>query len=68
VGDRMQSLTWTHVVEKMIEVSQGTAPAGVEHASASLDEEEAKAIEHWVEELAMRRKRAENAERIEGAV
>jgi len=67
VGDRMQDHTWSHVVEKMIERSRGTAPDGVQHESATLDDAEAHAIERWVEELAMRRKRAENEERIEGA-
>jgi hypothetical protein len=67
VGDRLQEHTWSHVVEKVIEISGGRAPAGVESESASLDEGEAKAIERWVAELALRRKRVENAERIEGA-
>ncbi|MEO8561181.1 MAG: NAD-dependent epimerase/dehydratase family protein [bacterium] len=64
VGDRLQDHTWSHVVERMVEISGGTAPAGVEHESASLDEEEAKAIEQWVEALAMQRKRAQNEQRI----
>jgi hypothetical protein len=55
------------VVEKMIEVSAGTAPAGVESEATTLDDAEAKAIERWAAELALKRKRAENAERIEGA-
>jgi uncharacterized protein YbjT (DUF2867 family) len=67
VGDRLQDHTWSHVVERMVEISGGTAPEGVESESASLDEDEAKAIERWVAEIALRRKRAENAERIEGA-
>jgi NADH dehydrogenase len=66
VGDRLQDHTWSHVVERMIEVSGGSAPTGVESDSISLDEAEARTIERWVADLAMRRKRAENAERIEG--
>jgi uncharacterized protein YbjT (DUF2867 family) len=66
VGDRLQDHTWSHVVEKMVEISGGTAPNGVEHESASLDEDEAKAIEKWVEEMALRRKRAENEEVLKG--
>jgi hypothetical protein len=65
VGDRLQEHTWSHVVEKMVQISGGTAPAGVESESASLDEDEAKAIEQWVEELALKRKRAENEEAIQ---
>ena len=66
IGDRLQDHTWSHVVEKMIEISGGSA-SGVESETASLDEDEAKAIERWVAELALQRKRAENTERIEGA-
>jgi len=64
VGDRLQDHTWSHVVEKVVQISGGTAPGGVEHETASLDEEQAKAIEKWVEELALRRKRAENEEAV----
>jgi uncharacterized protein YbjT (DUF2867 family) len=67
VGDWLQEHTWSHVVEKVIKISGGRAPAGVESESASLDEGEAKAIERWVADLALRRRRVENAERIEGA-
>jgi NADH dehydrogenase len=66
VGDRLQDHTWSHVVEKMIGISGGSAPDGVQHDSASLDDDEAGAIERWLEEVAMRRKREENAEKIAG--
>ena len=64
VGDRLQDHTWSHVVEKVVGISGGTAPAGVEHDSESLDEAEAKAIEKWIEEIALARKRAENEVKI----
>jgi len=64
IGDRLQDHTWSHVVERMVQVSAGTAPNGVEHETASLDEGEAKAIERWLEELALQRKRAENEEAV----
>jgi uncharacterized protein YbjT (DUF2867 family) len=64
VGDRLQDHTWSHVVDKMIQISGGSAPAGIESESVSLDEQEAAAIERWVEELAMRRKRAETEEQL----
>ncbi|MEO6528130.1 MAG: DUF1990 family protein [Gemmatimonadaceae bacterium] len=67
VGDRLQDHTWSHVVEKVVQISGGSAPAEIESESASLDDEESKLIERWVAELALRRKRAENAQRIEGA-
>lgn len=68
IGDRLQDHTWSHVVEKMIEVSGGSASEGVENETESLDDDEAAAIERWCEEIAMRRKRAENAEKIEDSV
>jgi nucleoside-diphosphate-sugar epimerase len=67
IGDRLQDHTWSHVVEKMTQLSGGSAPAGVESESVALDDQEAAAIERWVEELAMRRKRGENEERIVSA-
>jgi uncharacterized protein YbjT (DUF2867 family) len=67
IGDRLQDHTWSHVVEKMMQLSGGSAPAGVESESVALDEQEAAAIERWVEELAMRRKRGENGESVVSA-
>jgi NADH dehydrogenase len=64
LGDRLQSQTWTEVVENVVKLSGGRAPEGVRHDSRSLDDEEAERVEKWLEEVAMRRKRAENAERI----
>lgn len=64
LGDRLQSQTWTEVVEHVIQLSGGRASAGVQHESRSLDEDEAEKVEHWLEELTMRRRRAENAEKI----
>src|SRR3982751_337011 len=60
IGDRLQDHTWSHVVEKITQLSGGSAPAGVESESVALDDQEAAAIERWVEELAVRRKRGEN--------
>lgn len=64
LGDRLQSHTWEAVVQGMIERSGGSAPEGVQHSSASLDEAEAKEVETWLEEIVLRRKREENAEAI----
>jgi len=66
LGDRLQSHTWSQVVENMVERSGGDATAGVEHDSETLDEEEAALIGKWLEDLVLERKRAENAEKIEG--
>jgi len=64
VGDRLQDHTWAHVVDRMVQISGGSAPSGVEHESDTLDDDEAAAIERWCEEIAMRAKRAENAEKL----
>jgi NADH dehydrogenase len=64
LGDRLQNHTWSEVVERMVERSGGAAPEGVQHDSATLDDDEAKAIESWLKEIVMKRKREENAETI----
>jgi NADH dehydrogenase len=68
VGDRLQDHTWSHVVDKVVQISGGSAPEGVEHETVTLDDDEAAAIERWCEEIAMRAKRAENSEKISESV
>jgi hypothetical protein len=46
----------------MLELSGGSAPEGVQSETVSLDEQEAAAIDRWVRDLVMRRRRAEFAE------
>ncbi len=64
LGDRLQSHTWSHVVERVVELSGGTAAAGIEHETQSLDDAEAKAVSAWLEELTVQRKRKENTAKI----
>jgi Nucleoside-diphosphate-sugar epimerases len=64
LGDRIQNHTWTAVVERMIERSGGVARDGVLHDSATLDSNEAAAIQEWLEGIVLKRKREENAEAI----
>ena len=64
LGDRLQNHTWEEVVAGVIERSGGVATAGVQHTSESVDETEAAQIERWLADVAMRRKREENTERI----
>jgi NADH dehydrogenase len=63
IGDRLQEHTWSHVVEKMLQISGGSAPDGVQSETVSLDEPEAEAIDRWVKELVMRQRRSANGER-----
>ena len=51
-------------MENVIRLSGGRAPEGIQEESRSLDDEEARRVEKWVDDLALRRKRTENAERI----
>lgn len=65
LGDRLQSHTWSKVVESMIERSGGVAPAGVEYDSESLNDDEAALIGQWLEALVVERKLAENTAKID---
>jgi uncharacterized protein YbjT (DUF2867 family) len=62
IGDWLQDHTWSHVVERVLELSGGSAPEGVQSDTESLDEQEAAAIDRWVRDLVMRRRRAEFSE------
>ncbi|MDQ2667440.1 MAG: NAD-dependent epimerase/dehydratase family protein [Gemmatimonadota bacterium] len=64
VGDHLQDHTWSQVVEKVVELSGGATSGGVEHESESLSDEQAAAVDKWLRELTIQRKRAENEERI----
>jgi nucleoside-diphosphate-sugar epimerase len=64
IGDRLQDRTWMQVVENVIARSGGSAPAGVQHESESLDDDEAERIQEWLEELTVQQKREENAGKI----
>ena len=66
MGDRLQNHTWAHVVENMVERSGGSAPAGVEQDSESLNDADAALINTWLEQLTLERKLSENTEKIDG--
>lgn len=61
-GSLAQSATWNAVVEAVVERSGGSTPAGVQETHETLDEEEARKVEAWVEEKVMRLHREENPE------
>lgn len=58
IGSVLQDQNWQQVVERMVELSGGSAPEGVQSESRTLNEEEAEAIEKRIESLVVRRKRA----------
>lgn len=64
-GSLMQNTNWQEVVERVVEISAGVAPGGVESESVTLDEEDAKRAEEMVEGLVKRYKRSVKAERVD---
>ena len=60
IGDLMQNVTWEQMLTRIIGESGGTAPEGVQSETTSLDREQAKRIEEWLEDLVKARKREEN--------
>ena len=67
VGDAMQNSNWEQVVGRVVELSGGEAPAGVQSESATLEEEEAKAVGRRLRALVNKRKRAEREAPKKGA-
>jgi uncharacterized protein YbjT (DUF2867 family) len=61
VGKPIQDLNWKIVVQRTVERSGGEAPQGVESDSATLDEDDAKAIDDWIRDRIAERKRKEAA-------
>ena len=57
VGAPLQNRTWTTIVERMIEVSGGTAPDGAQHERAALSDDEAAAVSDWLKRLVAERRR-----------
>jgi NADH dehydrogenase len=59
VGDFLQNRTWKAVVENVVRASGGEARDDVKSESGALSDEDARAIESWVDAVAMRLKREE---------
>lgn len=59
VGDSLQKENWEEVVTRVVALSGGTAPLGVQSETETLDDEEARRIERRLTDLINRRKRAE---------
>lgn len=60
VGEAMQTRTWESVVQRMIDESGGTAPAGIQQDEENLDDPQSELIEEWLRDLVMERKRLES--------
>jgi hypothetical protein len=59
VGDSFQQSNWEEVVTRVVRLSGGTAPLGVQSETETLDDEEARRVERRLSDLINRRKRAE---------
>jgi nucleoside-diphosphate-sugar epimerase len=63
-GGVMQSWNWTEVAHRVVDMTGGTAPEGVREHSEILNENDARSVEEWIEEMVMTRRREENAPTI----
>jgi hypothetical protein len=61
LGGILQSRNWRRTVRRIIALSGGNAPAGVQKNTQRLDEDEAHALERWVEALVQQHRRTEHA-------
>jgi uncharacterized protein YbjT (DUF2867 family) len=61
VGDFLQNRTWEAVVQNVVRASGGEARDGVKSESRSLDADEARSIESWLDALVTKLKREEVA-------
>lgn len=59
VGDSLQQSNWEEVVTRVVNLSGGTAPSGVQSETETLDDEEARRVEQRLNDLINRRKRSE---------
>ena len=59
LGDAVQTRTWEAVIQRMIDESGGSAPAGIQENEEALDENQTDRIEDWLRDLVMERKRTE---------
>jgi uncharacterized protein YbjT (DUF2867 family) len=59
VGDSLQKENWEEVVARVVALSGGQAPLGVQGDTETLDDEEARRVERRLNDLINRRKRAE---------
>ncbi len=67
VGSAAQQVTWKKVVEEVVSRSGGTSPEGVQSLDETLEGEDARAVEEWVEELVLTQEREQTTEDIEEA-
>ena len=57
IGELLQDANWTTVVERVVKMSGGRAPAGAQMLVLTLDDDAAEKVEEWARELMVRRLR-----------
>jgi hypothetical protein len=57
IGELLQDANWLAVVERVVKLSGGRAPAGAQMLITTLDDEEAEKVEKWASDLVVRRLR-----------
>ena len=60
IGDILQNSNWEQLVTSVIDASGGQSFEGVQYESETLDDDQAKRIEEWLEDLIAGRKREAN--------
>jgi NADH dehydrogenase len=60
IGARLQNVTWRETVERVVKESGGRAPSGVERDSTTLDEDQAREVNEWLERLVVARRQADH--------
>jgi len=68
IGARLQNATWRETVERVVKESGGRAPAGVEHDSTKLDEQQAAEVNEWLERLVVARRQEDHEARQEATL
>jgi uncharacterized protein YbjT (DUF2867 family) len=65
LGDSMQSANWRAVVRRVVDLSEGTAPVGVQKESGTLSENEASAVKDWAQQIVQRQQRLQKEMQVE---
>jgi NADH dehydrogenase len=67
IGARLQNATWRETVERVVKESGGRATGGVEHEFATLDEEQAREVNEWLERLVVAQRQEDHEVRQDAA-
>ena len=62
MADLLQDMNWQSVVERVVQLSGGRAPAGVQTLVTAVGDEETRKVEAWAAELVVRRMRGRRRE------